>query len=72
LSEEQLQRYTGDFWEHSAKYAAETQLIGGKLWAVHSPERRNELVPVGVDRFKMIGMPTDVIVEYTMSDSGVQ
>jgi len=72
LSEEQLQRYTGDFWEHSAKYAAETQLIGGKLWAVHSPERRNELVPVGADRFQMIGMPTDVIVEFTMSDSVVQ
>lgn len=71
LSEEQLQRYAGDFWEHSDAFAAETRVIDGKLWAVHSPGRRNELVPLGDDRFKMAGLPMDVIVEYAMTDSGI-
>ena len=71
LDEEQLQRYAGDFWEHTDAVAAETRMIEGKLWAVHSPERRNELLPVGDDRFEMAGLPYDVIVEYTMSETGI-
>jgi CubicO group peptidase (beta-lactamase class C family) len=71
LDEDQLQRYAGDFWEYSNAVAAETRVIGGKLWAVHSPARRNELVPVGDDRFEMTGLPNDVIVVYTMSETGI-
>jgi len=72
LSEDQLQLYTGDFWEESESFAAETQVDGGKLWAVHSPERRNELAPVGPHRFRMLGPPGDILVEFTMNDSGVE
>jgi len=72
LSEDQLQLYTGDFWEESESFAAETQVDGGKLWAVHSPERRNELAPVGPHRFRMLGLPGDILVEFTMNDSGVE
>ncbi len=71
LDETQLQRYVGDFWEASQAIAAETQVEGGTLWAVHSPDRRNELVAIGDNRFKMIGLPSSVIVEYTMSESSV-
>jgi len=71
LSEQDLQRYTGDFWEADEAFAAEVRVIDGRLWAVHSPTRRNELVPVGPDRFEMIGMPATVIIDYTMDDSGI-
>jgi len=69
--EEKLQRYTGDFWESDEAFAAEVRVIDGKLWAVHSPTRRNELVPAGPDRFEMVGLPARVYVEYTMDASGV-
>jgi hypothetical protein len=71
LDEEQLQQYVGDFWGPNEAFAAETRLEDGKLWAVHSPERRNELVPIGQNRFLMTGRPVDVIVEFEMSDRGV-
>ena len=70
-SEQELQRYTGDFWEPEEAFAAEVRVIDGKLWAVHSPTRRNELVPAGQDRFEMIGLPAKVYVEYTMDTSGI-
>jgi len=71
LGAQQLLRYTGDFWEANEAFAAEVRVIDGKLWAVHSPTRRNELVPAGPDRFEMIGLPAKVFVEYTMNASGV-
>ncbi len=71
LSEQDLQRYTGDFWEATEAFAAEVRVTDGKLWAVHSPTRRNELVPISPDRFEMIGMPAKVIIEYTMGPSGI-
>jgi len=72
LSDDQLQLYTGDFWEESESFAAETQVESGKLWAVHSPERRNELAPAGPHRFRMLGLPGDILVEFTMNDSGIE
>ena len=69
--EQELQRYTGDFWEDTEAFAAEVRVIDGKLWAIHSPTRRNEMVPAGPDRFEMIGMPAKVIIEYTMGDDGI-
>jgi len=71
LDEERLIKYVGDFWESTEAFAAETRLEDGKLWAVHSPERRNELVSIGEHRFQMTGLPFEVIVEYEMSDEGV-
>ena len=61
--EERLQRYTGDFWEPDEAFAAEVRVIDGKLWAIHSPTRRNELVPAGPDRFEMVGLPSRVYIE---------
>jgi len=69
--EQELQRYTGDFWEPEDAFAGEVRVVDGKLWAVHSPTRRNELVPAGPDRFEMIGLPAEVYVEYTMDSSGI-
>jgi len=71
LDEGRLHKYAGDFWEPKRAFAAESRVEDGKLWAVHSPERRNELVPIGEHRFQMIGMPLDTVVEYEMSDQGV-
>jgi hypothetical protein len=66
-----MQRYAGDFWEAAEAFAAEVRVIDGRLWAVHSPTRRNELVPVGPDRFEMVGLPVTVIIDYTMDDTGI-
>lgn len=71
LNEQELQRYTGDFWEADEAFAAEVRVIDGKLWAVHSPTRRNELVPAGPDRFEMTGLPAKVFVEYRLDASGI-
>lgn len=71
MSVEEMERYTGDFWEHEEAYAAEVRVIDGKLWAVHSPTRRNEMVPIGPDRFRMIGLAAEVYVDYTMDENGV-
>lgn len=71
FNEQELQRYTGDFWEADEAFAAEVRVIDGRLWAVHSPTRRNELVPAGPDRFEMTGLPAKVFVEYTMDASGI-
>jgi hypothetical protein len=71
LSVEELQRYAGDFWESREAYWAEVRVIDGKLWAVHSPTRRNEMVAIGPDRFTMIGIPAEVYVDYTMDQNGI-
>ena len=71
LSPETLQRYVGDFWEPDEAFAAETQLDQEKLWAVHSPARRNELVPIGENRFQMTGLPYEVIVTFELSGDTV-
>jgi CubicO group peptidase (beta-lactamase class C family) len=71
LDEEKLRPYVGDFWEPNEAFAAETRLEDGKLWAVHSPERRNELVYIGENRFQMTGLPFEVIVDYEMSGETV-
>jgi CubicO group peptidase (beta-lactamase class C family) len=72
LDEEQLDKYVGDFWEPTEAFAAEVAVEDDKLWAVHSPERRNELVAIGENRFRMIGLPAEVIVEYELSGEGVE
>jgi len=71
LAASELERYSGDFWEHEEAFAAEIRVVDGRLWAIHSPTRRNELVPVGPDRFEMIGMPSEVYVDYLMNESGI-
>jgi hypothetical protein len=71
LSEAELQRYAGDFWEAEEGFAAETAVDGGKLWAVHSPERRNELMPIGPDRFRMLGMDAEIIIVFEMGADGI-
>ncbi len=64
LNAAQLHLYAGDFWEPDEAFAAETQVIDGRLWAVHSPGRKNELQPLSPNRFRMIGMPAQVLVEF--------
>ena len=64
LSENELRRYAGDFWEDSEGFAAEARVEDGKLWAVHSPTRRNELRPLGPDLFRMVGVPAEVLVRF--------
>jgi len=64
LSAAQLQEYAGDFWEDNEAFAAETAVDDGKLWAVHSPTRRNELVPAGPDLFRMAGVPGVVYARF--------
>lgn len=66
LDATELARYAGDFWEADEGFAAEVRVIDGELWAVHSPTRRDRLVPVGPDRFRMVGPPAGVYVQYTM------
>ncbi|MDZ4729216.1 MAG: serine hydrolase domain-containing protein [Xanthomonadales bacterium] len=66
LDEAQLQLFTGDFWEAEEAFAAETQVIDGKLWAVHSPTRKNELQPLSLNRFRMTGVPSQVLIEFDM------
>ena len=61
----------GDFWEATEGFAAETRIDDGKLWAVHSPERRNELQPVGPHRFRMLGVGAEVIVDFEMKDGAI-
>jgi len=67
----QLREYVGDFWEAAEAFAAETAVEDGKLWAVHSPTRRNELVPVGPDRFRMVNVPAEVFVVFERDANGV-
>jgi CubicO group peptidase (beta-lactamase class C family) len=64
LTEAQLQAYAGDFWEPDEAFAAEARVIDGKLWAVHSPTRKNELQPLSPHRFRMVGVPAQVLVEF--------
>jgi len=71
LSAEELERYTGDFWEADEAFAAETRVVDGKLWAIHSPTRRNQMVPAGPNRFKMVGTPGEVYVDFTMNEDGI-
>jgi CubicO group peptidase (beta-lactamase class C family) len=66
LDAAELAVYAGDFWEPDEAFAAESRMIDGKLWAVHSPTRQNELQPIGPDRFRMIGLPVDALVEFDM------
>jgi CubicO group peptidase (beta-lactamase class C family) len=71
LSPDQLREYVGDFWEDTEAFAAETAVEDGKLWAVHSPTRRNELQPVGPDRFRMADVPAEVYVAFARDAGGI-
>ena len=62
LDERLMHAYAGDYWEDREAFAAEIRFEDGRLWAVHSPERRNELVPVAPDVLEMTGMPARVLV----------
>jgi len=66
-----LREYEGDFWEPDQAFAAEARLQDGTLWAVHSPDRRNELRPVGPDHFEMVGVPAQVDVYYERDDGRI-
>jgi CubicO group peptidase (beta-lactamase class C family) len=66
LAATELPHYAGDFWEPDEAFAAEIQVIDGKLWAVHSPTRKNELQPLSANRFRMTGIPAQVLVEFDM------
>ena len=71
LEAAELARYVGDFWNEEEGFAAETALDEGKLWAVHSPERRNELKPIARDRFSMLDVPARVTVDFEMDGDRV-
>jgi len=71
VEESELGRYVGDFWNEEEGFAAETALEDGKLWAVHSPERRNELKPVGENRFVMLDVPARVVIDFEVEDGRV-
>lgn len=71
LDEGQLQVFVGDFWNLEEGFAAETALEGGTLWAVHSPERRNELKAIGENRFVMLGLPVHVVIDFDVEGSRV-
>jgi CubicO group peptidase (beta-lactamase class C family) len=64
VDESALAEYVGDFWNEKEGFAAETALEDGQLWAVHSPDRRNPLQPIGPDRFLMQDVPAHVVVEF--------
>lgn len=72
MSVEELQKFTGDFWEHDEAFAAESRVIDGQLWAVHSPDRKNVLRPISPNRFQMMGVPAEVLVDFEMEDSQVK
>ena len=72
LSEAELQRYAGDFWEPDEAFLAQARVIDGELWAVHSPERRDRLLPVGPHRFRMTGVPALVLIDFEMAGDRVE
>ncbi len=72
MSGEDLQKFTGDFWEHDEAFAAESRVIDGQLWAVHSPLKKNILRPVATNRFQMMGVPSEVLVEFELEDGQVK
>jgi CubicO group peptidase (beta-lactamase class C family) len=71
MDEAELVRLAGDFWNEEEGFAAETALEDGTLWAVHSAERRNELKPVGENRFVMLGVPARVVIEFDVEGGRV-
>jgi len=74
LYPENLARFAGDFWEPNERFAAETRVIDGELWAVHSPERRNLMKPIPPHtdhRFAMLDVPADVVVEFDIEEGRV-
>jgi len=72
MSLHELQKFAGDFWEEKEAFAAESRVIDGQLWAVHSPERKNLLRPVAANRFQMMGVPGEVFVEFELENNQVK
>jgi CubicO group peptidase (beta-lactamase class C family) len=71
VDESKLVHFVGDFWNEEEGFAAEIALEKGKLWAVHSPERRNELKPVGENRFVMLDVPARVVIDFDLEGGRV-
>ncbi|MDT8321391.1 MAG: serine hydrolase domain-containing protein [Xanthomonadales bacterium] len=71
LSTAELARYAGYFWEPDEAILAQVRVIDGELWAVHSPQRRDRLLPVGPDRFRMTAVPGVVLIDFEMSGERV-
>ncbi len=66
MNVKELEKFAGDFWEADEALAAESRVIDGELWAVHSPAEKNVLRPVAANRFQMMGVPSEVLVEFDM------
>lgn len=72
MSVKELEKFAGDYWEADEAFAAESRVIDGELWAVHSPQRKNVLRPVSANRFQMMGVPSEVLVEFEMEEGRVK
>lgn len=64
--------FVGLYWNREDIKIRRIELIDGRLWYVRGPESRTELVPVGNGQFRMIGVPTKVVVELLPSKTGPQ
>ena len=64
LTEQQLSRYPGMYWNREDERALTVTLRDGKLYRKSPPNQEFELAPVSDSRFRMLGPPIDVSVVF--------
>jgi CubicO group peptidase (beta-lactamase class C family) len=64
LSTSQLQKFEGDYWEPIEGYKRKIYVKNDTLMYFRSKESESKLVPVGPNRFKMLGDSEDVTVVF--------
>lgn len=60
----------GIYWNREDIVTRRIELTEGRLWYVRSPQSRSELVPVGNNQFRMIGVRAKTILELLPSKKG--
>lgn len=73
VGEAELRRLAGHYWNAEEGLVREVALADGRLVYVRSPESRNELAPLGDDRFRMLDAPAEVEVRFAADgDAGAR
>lgn len=68
LTENELKAFEGHYWDAKDLYSRKIHLKGGSLQYDRSNGNVTELAPIDKNTFKMLNIPTDVIVTFSSKD----
>ncbi len=66
LREKELKKYQGDYWNERKGFSRSLVVENDTLWYVRSSSNRSALIPIGNDRFDMLGTSQELILSFDL------